>query len=77
MEMYFKFCDACRCYEYDCHGLEGCITQEPGYKNAHARYKERFEDPARQERLVELVKNETAHRTPCCRQQIGMCICNH
>lgn len=71
MDKYFWFCDACGCYEYDCFGVsDDCITKRPGYMNAHARAAER------QERLVELVKNETAHRTPCCRQQEGMCICN-
>lgn len=41
MEMYFRFCKACKCYEYDCHGLEGCIHHEPDYKPAHQRAKER------------------------------------
>ena len=40
-EMYFRFCEACNCYEYDCHGLEGCIRNEPGYKPAHQRARER------------------------------------
>ena len=58
-EMYFKFCDACNCYEYDCHGLEGCIRRDPNYRTARERERDRGE---RQARLVELVKNETAHR---------------
>ena len=41
MEMYFRFCKACNCYEYDCHGLEGCIHHEPDYKPAHQRARER------------------------------------
>lgn len=57
--MYFRFCDACKCYEYDCHGLEGCIHHEPGYKNAHQRHRDRQE---REKRLVELVENENNWR---------------
>jgi len=59
-EMYFRFCEACNCYEYDCHGRSyrsECIKGEPDYKPAHRRHKERQE-----ERLVELVRNETKHR---------------
>ena len=29
--LYFKYCGACRCYEYDCHGVKGCIKLRPGY----------------------------------------------
>lgn len=38
MVMYFIFCDACQCFEYDCHGLEGCITLEDNYLKPHRRY---------------------------------------
>lgn len=40
-KMYFRFCEACNCYEYDCHGLEGCIKLEDGYRNATQRHSDR------------------------------------
>ena len=36
-EMYYKYCAACDCYEYDCHGLEGCIMLGVGYLNPRVR----------------------------------------
>ena len=43
-EMYFRFCQACNCYEYDCFGPAhryDCIKGEPDYKPAHQRARER------------------------------------
>ena len=43
-EMYFRFCEACNCYEYDCHGTswrKDCIKGEPDYKPAHQKARER------------------------------------
>jgi hypothetical protein len=34
---YFWWCEACKCFEYDCHGYDGCVTHEPGYQNPHIR----------------------------------------
>ena len=36
--MYFIFCQACNCFEYDCHGLEGCIKREDNYQPPRQRY---------------------------------------
>ena len=45
-EMYFRYCSACSCYEYDCHGLPGCIKLEAEYKPAHARHRDRVAQEA-------------------------------
>jgi hypothetical protein len=45
-DMYFRFCHACNCYEYDCFGTAyraDCIKGEPDYKPAHQRAREREE----------------------------------
>jgi hypothetical protein len=45
-DMYFRFCGACNCYEYDCFGTAyraDCIKGEPDYKPAHQRAREREE----------------------------------
>ena len=39
--MYYQYCVACSCYEYDCHGLEGCIRLQPGYLGPHDRHRMR------------------------------------
>jgi hypothetical protein len=49
-EMYFRFCEACNCYEYDCHGLEGCIKLDPDYKSAPQRAMERISLAMEQEK---------------------------
>ena len=38
-ERYYMYCDACDCYEYDCHGITGCIKNVDGFVGAHERYK--------------------------------------
>jgi hypothetical protein len=46
MEMYFRFCNACNCYEYDCFGTAyraDCIKGESDYKPAHQRARDRAE----------------------------------
>ena len=46
MEMYFRYCHACNCYEYDCHGIKDCIALEEGYNPAHVRDRLRREAQA-------------------------------
>jgi hypothetical protein len=49
-KMYFKFCYACNCYEYDCHGeglSPGCIKDQPGYTPAHTRARNRAKQAER------------------------------